>query len=246
MIYILPYNKHSRSAKVMAEALGCTRLKTSGSRFKGNSSKTVLCWGKANITREHEKCKVINNPNTIEDCVNKINFLNLLVWNEIPTVEFFFNPDDRPEGKTILARTIINGSGGEGIIIVPPDQPLPPAPLYTVYKKKKAEYRVHFLNDTCFYVQQKKRNLGVENPNWMVRSHDNGFVFARATEVPPKVMEVATLFASQLFIDFGALDIIYNEHEDMAYILECNSAPGVEPSTAEEYRKELFKQGYVR
>jgi D-alanine-D-alanine ligase-like ATP-grasp enzyme len=38
-----------------------------------------------------------------------------------------------------------------------------------------------------------------------------------------------------LGLDFGAVDIIYNGHEDKYYVLEVNTAPGMEGETMFSY-----------
>lgn len=247
---ILPYSSASQSAKLISETFGVPLLKTRNSRFKGHRDKAIMCWGKATLNAEHRKCQLLNNPETMLDVRNKLTFLRAMKEHDFPSVPFFTDKNDRPAREVIVARTVLNGSGGEGCIIVQPNEPLPDAPLYTVYKKKKAEYRVHFLDGVCFHAQQKLRKLDVPNPNWYIRSHDNGFTFASRTmeELPACVWVVADNFAERsqrdFSIDFGALDIIYNEHEDKAYILECNSAPGVEESTAQKYYEEFDKKGF--
>ena len=45
----------------------------------------------------------------------------------------------------------------------------------------------------------------------------------------------------ELGLDFGAVDVIWNEHESKAYVLEINTAPGLEGSTVEDY-KEFFNR----
>ena len=36
-------------------------------------------------------------------------------------------------------------------------------------------------------------------------------------------------------LDFGAVDLIWNEHENKCYVLEVNSAPGIEGTTLQQY-----------
>jgi D-alanine-D-alanine ligase-like ATP-grasp enzyme len=36
-------------------------------------------------------------------------------------------------------------------------------------------------------------------------------------------------------LDFGAIDIIYNESRDQAYVLEVNTAPGLTGQTIQSY-----------
>jgi hypothetical protein len=94
-------------------------------------------------------------------------------------------------------------------------------------------------------VQRKARRHDTPDAdvNWQVRNHDNGFVFVRGGVNPPAdVLGAArsALLASGL--DFGAVDVIYNEQQEKAYVLEINTAPGLEGQTIADYAA-FFKGG---
>ena len=36
-------------------------------------------------------------------------------------------------------------------------------------------------------------------------------------------------------LTFGAIDVIWNEHQQKAFVLEINTAPGIEGTTVEKY-----------
>ena len=42
-----------------------------------------------------------------------------------------------------------------------------------------------------------------------------------------------------LHLDFGAVDIIYNERENQFYVLEVNTAPGLEGTTLQKYTESI-------
>jgi hypothetical protein len=42
-----------------------------------------------------------------------------------------------------------------------------------------------------------------------------------------------------LNLDFGAVDVIYNQHRDRAYVLEVNTAPGIAEYTTNVYAEHL-------
>jgi D-alanine-D-alanine ligase-like ATP-grasp enzyme len=94
-------------------------------------------------------------------------------------------------------------------------------------------------------VQQKRRRLDVENPNWQVRNHANGFIYARENVNPPQcVIDAAKIvFNKCTELDFGAVDVIYNAKQDRAYVLEINSAPGLEGQTLQDYADYFPKEG---
>lgn len=88
-------------------------------------------------------------------------------------------------------------------------------------------------------IQQKRLANGareVEGHNEYIRSHANGWIFAREDIVEPKELRSLALEATAaLGLDFGAVDIIWNEKEDKCYCLEVNTAPGLEGQTLISY-----------
>ena len=127
-----------------------------------------------------------------------------------------------------------------GIVIADSRDHLVPAPLYVKYVPKKDEYRVHLgkVGDevNVIAVQQKKRRLDHDEPNWKVRNHANGFVYAREGVDPPAgVLGVAVDGLLRSGLDFAAFDVIFNEHQQKAYVLEANTAPGLEGQTLDDY-----------
>jgi glutathione synthase/RimK-type ligase-like ATP-grasp enzyme len=140
------------------------------------------------------------------------------------------------EGETVVCRTVLNGHSGKGIVIAETVDELVDAPLYTKYIKKKSEWRVHIFNGQVIDIQRKVRNNDVEEVNWRVRNHANGFIYQRNNLAPPDCVLKAAVGAMNLtLLDFGAVDVIYNEHYDKAYVLEINCAPGLEGTTVERY-----------
>ena len=63
------------------------------------------------------------------------------------------------------------------------------------------------------------------------------------TPLPPVVVEQGSLAFAASELDFGAVDIIFNERENKAYVLEINSAPGLEGSTIQDYATMLQSLG---
>ena len=110
---------------------------------------------------------------------------------------------------------------------------------------KKHEYRVHATQKKAFFVQQKKKRDGVEDANFQIRNHQNGFIYAhKDVGVPDFVKKMACDAIINLGLDFGAVDIIYNEKNNRWVVLEVNTAPGLSGETLNRYVemiKELVK-----
>ena len=52
---------------------------------------------------------------------------------------------------------------------------------------------------------------------------------------------IAVNAVKALGLDFGAVDIIYNEKENQYYVLEVNTAPGLEGTTLIKYAERFSK-----
>jgi hypothetical protein len=250
---VLPYRQGSRGAKALANALPRGRvLKLQGSTFTPRNDDIVINWGNTQgvppgvIGRMNlPVCTLYNWPEDILNASNKLNFFQLMREeghdNIIPP--FWTNQEEIPdEAFPIVCRTTLAGHSGAGIVIAGNRRDLVNAPLYVKYIKKQQEYRIHVgrreEQSIIIAMQRKARRLEVpdERVNWSVRNHDNGFIFAREGFVVPNVcQEAATLALAASGLDFGAVDVIYNERSGRAYVLEINTAPGLEGQTIQDY-----------
>lgn len=243
---LYPYNQSSKSAKALAEALGIKRLKREG---KPINVDIVLNWGCSsdNFPREINCEDIFNNPDHVRIATNKLKSFNTLKGQcTIPdfTEDAVEASKWLAEGVTVVARTKLTGHSGEGIVNVEKREELPPAPLYVKYIPKTDEYRLHVFRDKVFFIQQKKRNMDVpeDKVNWKVRNHGNGFIYAHKDVVVNEVAHNCAIMAIKaLGLDFGAVDIIYNKKQDRFYVLEVNTACGLEGTTLEKY-VEVFKE----
>ncbi len=257
--YILPYKRGSKSAKALAEALGCKRLKLEGSKFIHRPTRCVVNWG-------------LNNPALITQLVNpdglalncQINFGELLVNKATNKLKFFnlmnqYLPGSIPEyttdkviaqqwaseGHTVVCRKLLNASSGRGITLAEGVlEDVVDAPLYTQYKKKKDEYRVHVFCGGVIDIQRKMRKADVpdEDVDWGIRNLEGGFIFGRNDIKPPEgIEELAISCINRIGLDFGAVDVIYNERDNKCYLLEVNSAPGIQNTTLDKYVEAITK-----
>lgn len=148
-------------------------------------------------------------------------------------------------GRVVFARTLINSTGGKGIVefTTGDDTPVPRAPLYTEYIPKKAEYRVHVFNGQVIDVQQKKkkREFAADNRDTRIRNLHNGYVYTRDGIVQPAGLgDLAVRAVQAVGYSYGAVDIIYNERRDACFVLEVNSRPGLMGTTLNKYTDALI------
>lgn len=240
-IRVYPYKQGSKSAKALATALGGKVLKREGSTYNQRDEDVVINWGAGD-------CGYSALNEDLGYVPNKLHFFDAFgEMAELP--DHWQNAEEIPDDAyPVVCRTILNGHSGNGIVIANNADEIVYAPLYTKYIKKKDEYRVHVgwdseaLSVVVIAVQQKRKRNDVEVVNWQVRNHANGFVYCREDVNPP---EAVTQAAKTVFeasgLCFGAVDVIWNEHEQRAYVLEINTAPGLEGQTVQDYAN-YFKE----
>jgi hypothetical protein len=249
---ILPYRQGSKGAKALADALGGKVLKLQGSSYQVRPGDALINWGNTQPTsqvvpsfQDDIGARYFNYPQLIKTASNKKEFFNALYGGGLQDLipSFWLNAADIPDDAfPVVCRTVLAGHSGDGIVIAASRDNLVPAPLYVSYVKKTDEYRIHVgrrgLQGEIISIQKKKRRLDHDSPNWQVRNHQNGFVYAREGVVPPTsitAVSVRALLATGL--DFGAVDVIWNQQQERPYVLEINTAPGLEGTTVEDYAR---------
>lgn len=246
-IKIWPYKQGSRSARALADAVGGRVLKTDGtSRYRYRSRDLIVNWGSTQDIGiiPHgfmgvQVAEYLNDPEDVRKAADKLEAFRLMQEAGVSVPSFWTRREDIPNNAyPIVCRTILNGHSGAGIVIADTPEQLVNAPLYVQYVKKQNEYRIHVFNGNVIAVQRKARSREVadENVNWRVRNQHNGFVFVRDGVNPPDdALVQARAAIVSLGLDFGAIDIVFNQHLNRAFTLEVNTAPGLEGTTVEDY-----------
>lgn len=247
---IYPYNQASVSAKALAHGLECKLIKHEGN-ILNIPKQVVINWGCSEWKRGIIPKNIINISANIKKASNKLSAF-IAMEGRVSIPEWTTSREQAvkwlAEGTTVVARTILNGHSGKGIIISTINKhgeiniPLVDAPLYVKYIPKKEEYRLHVHNKRVFFVQKKLRRLDVpdDKVNWRVRNHQNGFIYAnKDVAVAQEACNNAIAAITSLGLAFGAVDIICNEKENKYYVLEVNTAPGLSGTTLEKYIEEF-------
>ena len=236
---IYPYNPKSASAKVLSKALSARRIKHNSTTFIGTARKKVINWGACNVPDEVMKCQVWNHPHSVEVCADKLLFMKLMMKHDVRTPDWTENINharELAEDTNIVCRTLLRANSGRGIVVASEPAQVVQAPLYTMYVKSHSEWRVHIFKGEVFDVQRKVKAPDVEPKDWKIRNHDNGFIFQRHDIDAPEAVEGVAFKAFQVSgLDFGAVDVLYKEKKNKAYVLEINTAPGLEGTTLENY-----------
>jgi hypothetical protein len=149
------------------------------------------------------------------------------------------------DGNVVFGRLLLNASCGDGIVVFNPSveqEQWVHCPVYTKYKKKKREFRVHVFKDKVVAIVEKRRKNGwTGQQDTKIRNLANGYVFCQDIELTPTLMGRITalaLAASKVSgSDFKGVDLGYNEKNDDLFVIEVNSAPGVVGQNVDNYVK---------
>jgi len=237
---VFAYKMGSRSAKALADALGAKTLKHVGSKYKQRPEDLIINWGSGACP--YKGANVANQPDIVVVASNKLTAFQRMKEANVSIPDFYVNAADIPaEAYPVMCRTILCGHSGRGIVVANNPDELVPAPLYTKYVKKQDEYRIHCLRkrgeDTSIIsVQKKAKRREADNVNYKIRNLENGFVYIRdGIDPPAMVLEEAKKALEAVGLAFGAVDVIWNEKGRRAYVLEINTAPGLEGQTVQDY-----------
>ena len=245
------YNNASASAKDLCDALGIKRIAHKAeSSFVSRPDKTIINWGASEIPDQFMVNRVLNQPRSVAIAVDKSLSFETLDAAGVRVPPYTRSRDQvrtwLGEGHTVFARTLTRASSGRGIVILDPEHPdnhETNAPLYSRYVKKRHEYRIHVVNGQVIDSQRKglREELRGTEADFRVRNLANGFVFVRndGHQIPQSCNDIAIASVRALGLDFGAVDLIWNEREQLPYVLEVNTAPGLSGTTLENYARAM-------
>lgn len=241
---ILQYTKGSKSAKALQQWLqqsGFPRLRRT---LDPKANRIVINWGCSKVIPLSSHI-FINHPALVNVAGNKQFSFETFKLNGLAIPLFTTNKDEAlawiKDGHLVVGRQTLRGHSGQGIVLSTEDD-IESCPLYVQYKKKRHEYRVHVVQDKIIDVQQKRRRKDVTDINSKIRNAHTGWVYCRDNvTLPEDASKLATDAVKCLSLDFGAVDIIWNEKENKSYLLEVNCAPGLEGETVVSYGQQ-FKE----
>lgn len=183
------------------------------------------------------------------DAVDKLTQYKFFKEKGLSALEFTTDPSVaagwlNKEKCFVFARELLNASCGKGIVVFDPDVNTGVGagyPVYTKYKPKKREFRVHIFKDKVVTIVEKKRKSDYQGDkkDAKIRNLEHGYIFAQNIDLSDalrKRIETLSLAAGQVCqSDFKGVDIAYNEKLDDVFVIEVNSAPGIEGSNVGKY-----------
>jgi glutathione synthase/RimK-type ligase-like ATP-grasp enzyme len=247
---LLPYKLGSLSAKALSTKLAglinkkVFRVDNQSRTYRVKPNRLYINWGSSTSPR-FNATPVLNSGAAVAIASNKLATFNRFAERGVACPEFTTDLTVARQWaaeRAIFARTALNGHSGRGIVECSV-QSFTNAPLYTKYIPKKHEYRVHVFQGRVIDCQQKKKRRDIPNEqiNYKVRSYQNGWVFCRENVQKPDGLDALAIEATAaLGLDFGAVDIIYNEKGNKCYALEVNTAPGLAGQTVDSYANAIM------
>lgn len=242
-LIIYPYKMGSESAKKLAQNTNARRVFANG-RYVPKVNQVILNWGSSVNPNWRDIAirrgvTILNKPENVALATNKLQ--SFYKWCEsgisIPPFTTDINVAKYwiENGKRVFARQQLAAHSGRGIVVMETPEELVSAPLYTQYIKKKWEFRVHVFQGQVIDYAQKRQRQGFEGGNKYIRNLANGWVFCRENiDHFDDVKELAVKATAALGLDFAAIDAIRTE-SGKVYILEANTAAGLEGTTLERY-----------
>ena len=251
---LVPYDRTSLSGKAVSRHFKVKRPFADG-RFRPKKSDVIINWGiNDEIPIIKEDTLVLNKPKDVSLAASKLDCLTILGKNGINVPYFATNLEDAKSlfgiTEKVFCRTLTRASKGKGIVIAKNEKELVDCTLYTAMLDVDIEYRVHVFNGEVIDLAQKKRmsterrkDKKIEVRNEEVRNLMNGWSFTR-TDITLKdaggvfyheIIKIALEGAKALNLDFCAIDLIKDKN-DVFYILEVNTAPGMKKGTTTHRR----------
>ncbi len=243
-VFISPYKMGSRGAKSLARSLLCPRI----TGQKVLPAETLLVnWGNSALPTIRAKGvhRILNKPEAVTRARDKRIALKIMRDAGVSVPDFTTDPavaDQWRRTGVVYGRALVSSQGGAGIQILTQESgAVPTLPLYTRGITKAFEFRLHLFCGSVIDYTQKKRRAGSDTDG-MIKNLDNGWVFCRdAVALPQVVLDNAKAAVVALGLDFGAVDVLYKRNEDKAYVLEVNTAPGLEGTTLVKYSEAVRK-----
>lgn len=252
---IIPYKIGSTSAKKLQESIinaghKCIRVHSDSRTYRPKPTDRIIYYGGS--TANFQSNFVINPCRTLAN--NKLETFKRLQQANLSTVPWTTDHavtlswlDDN---KLIIGRRILSGHSGEGIELYHADDiqgdaaigsPTECCPLFTQYVKKTYECRIHIFNGRMIDAQIKRKVRDAEESNNLIRNIHTGWVYCRDNFIADqRAIDLSINACAACSLTFGAVDLIYNQYYNEFYILEINTAPGLEGTTLLNYTNAIL------
>ena len=238
-LFVYPYSSASVSAKLLATALDAKRIRLTNSEYEYREDDIIVNWG-------NSKCPYpsLNPASALQKTINKLACFRMLREKGFEAVpEYWTDPADIPQSAfPVFCRQRLEGCDGAGIVVAETRADLVPAKLYTK-RISGTEYRVTLFQGKVTDIQTKAPRSGVPLLSSTIKTYANGWGFQRLT-LHDHIEEIISKCAREALraaeLDFAGMDIIYAAGEERAYLLEINSAMGLEGGALDRFAEAVL------
>lgn len=224
------YHPRTRpTGQVLAEALGLDHGTTTGVR-----QDILLRWGTERRI-EYRATQVINNTTAIERASQKYESLRTMREAGVPVPRASTSP--QAVRAPFLGRDFSHTQGRDIVLCMQEaDAERTPKDYYVEYVPTQREYRVHVAFGEVIKTSEKVLTDPSQSCGY-IRNHGHGYTFRQPrTKLGSLGQAVSVDAVRALGLDFGAVDLIIGD-DSQTYVLEVNTGPACNRSTAEAYVK---------
>jgi glutathione synthase/RimK-type ligase-like ATP-grasp enzyme len=216
----------------------------------GRNYNRFFNWGCSSADLPQDK-PVFNKPEAVASVVDKVKFFE--EYGDLAKIPYVTTRQQAVElfarYRRVVCRTVTRGSSGDGIVIATNPNELVDAKLYTAYIPKKAEYRVHVVGGEVVAVQQKRARTSAEmtEAQRLVRNHANGWIYAVDNVDPPstELLDACLAIVRESGLDYCGVDCLIASANGKPYILEINTAVGLESPTVIASVSEAIRNKFI-
>ena len=236
-ILLLAYSSKSKGAKRLAKALGIKRIKrdSGNSSFNPEDGELVINWGNSSQNTPDHFRNIdmwVNAPINVDKSVDKIGTFEILEDEDINVPKWTTDIIKAKlwlenEFNRVVVRYNTRGMRGNGMAYFKQGERIPDAPLYTNFFFHEAELRIHVAFGEVIEFHDKT-GAGFDGTH-------SGEDYAITDEQQTMLSSVAVKTIKALNLDFGAVDILWDAHEQLYVVLEVNTAPEMKNGTLEAY-----------
>lgn len=250
---VLVRSAPSASAAQLAAFLGIRRMEPTSPYLP--NKKIIINWGCTRELMTGAKVSLFNAPASVRIAADKRKCADVLEQSSIRTVNFCSGSYATVRAKypedILLARYTLTGHSGAGIEVFRKNDPAPQTEpvAYSVYVKKRAEFRVHVAFDKAIHVVEKRRREGVEmkGREALVRNLGDMWVFCEEKLSCDErgdraaLEKIAVDAVNSCGLHFGSVDVLYS-HEDEYIVCEINTKTGIGTTRTRDAYVAAFKE----
>ena len=225
----------------------CSNIRSVSAKLLANALTERLGYKVWRITREYD----VHNDIIYGDQIDKLTQYHYFLDNGLNFPSFTTSKElaqNLMKDKMVdsfVCRTLLRAKSGKGIVIADTPEQLVDAPVYVAYQKKTNEYRINLFKGEVVCIREKRLKRGYKPPegrDGRVRSHGNGYVFCEPMDaLPEEAIAMAKAAAKITSSDIVGIDIAFHKSSNYWFMLEVNSAPGMEGLTIEQYTDAIIK-----